>query len=79
MEAVTAGRLMMKSALLLLRNAPQLSFGRKKASRDMGKGKSGFMVIVALAALIAVIAMLYRSASHDELPDDEWLDFDIRK
>jgi hypothetical protein len=34
------------------------------------------LIVVALVVLGAIIAMLYRSASHEELPDDEWLDFE---
>lgn len=42
----------------------------------MSKGKGGIFVLVALLAVVAVIAMVYRSASNRELPDDEWFDFE---
>lgn len=42
----------------------------------MGRNRNSMLIIVALLALVAVLAMLYRSASNDELPDDEWLDFE---
>jgi hypothetical protein len=42
----------------------------------MMKGKNGLLVLVALLALIGVLAMLYRSASNRDLPEDEWFDFE---
>jgi hypothetical protein len=47
-----------------------------KASVPGGRGRIGFLVLVALLAVVAILLALYRSASHDELPDDEWLDFE---
>lgn len=38
--------------------------------------RNSLLIVVALVALGAILAMLYRSASNDELPDDEWLDFE---
>lgn len=38
--------------------------------------KNGLFLVVAVLVLGAVLAMLYRSASHRELPDDEWFDFE---
>jgi hypothetical protein len=49
---------------------------RMKASMPARRGRNGFLVLVALLAVVAVLVALYRSASHDELPDDEWLDFE---
>lgn len=41
------------------------------------EGKSNVaVIIVALAILGAILALLYRSASSDDLPDDEWFDFE---
>lgn len=42
----------------------------------MGGNRNLVLVVLALAVLGAVLAVLYRSASDDELPDDEWLDFE---
>ena len=39
-------------------------------------GRNGLILIVALLVLGAVLAMLYRSASHRDLPDDDWFDFE---
>ena len=41
-----------------------------------GRGKGSFLVLVILLALVAAAVALYRNASHDELPEDEWLDFE---
>jgi hypothetical protein len=38
--------------------------------------RNSMLIVVALVVLGAIIAMLYRSASYEELPDDEWLDFE---
>jgi len=38
--------------------------------------RNSLLIVVALVVLGAILAMLYRSASNDELPDDEWLDFE---
>jgi hypothetical protein len=38
--------------------------------------RNSLVIVVALLVLGAILAMLYRSASNDELPDDEWLDFE---
>jgi hypothetical protein len=41
------------------------------------KSKNGFMLLVAILAIVAVVvAMVYRSASNKELPEDEWFDFE---
>jgi hypothetical protein len=42
----------------------------------MGLNRNSMLIVVALIVLGAVVAMLYRSASNEELPDDEWLDFE---
>lgn len=42
----------------------------------MGKNRNSLLLLLALLVLGGVLAMLYRSANHDELPDDEWLDFE---
>lgn len=42
----------------------------------MGGNRNLLFLVVALAVLGAIIAMLYRSASNEELPEDEWLDFE---
>lgn len=34
------------------------------------------VLLVALGVLGAILALLYRSASHEEVPEDEWLDFE---
>jgi hypothetical protein len=47
-----------------------------KGTNAMTNGKNGLFLALALLVLGIVIALLYRSASHDELPDDEWLDFE---
>jgi hypothetical protein len=47
-----------------------------KASVPGGRSRNGFLVLVVLLAVVAILLALYRSASHDELPDDEWLDFE---
>jgi hypothetical protein len=41
-----------------------------------GRGKNGLLVLLALLVLAAVLTLLYRSATHRELPDDEWFDFE---
>ena len=38
--------------------------------------RNSLLIVVALLVLGAILAMLYRSASNEELPDDEWLDFE---
>ena len=41
------------------------------------KGKNGFALLIAILAIVAVVgAMVYRSASNKELPEDEWFDFE---
>ena len=42
----------------------------------MGGTRNLLFVVIALAVVGAILAVLYRSASDDELPDDEWLDFE---
>ena len=40
------------------------------------KGKNGALVLVGLLVLAGVLAMLYRTASNRDLPEDEWFDFE---
>ncbi len=47
-----------------------------KASMPTGRSRNGFLVLFVLLVVGAVLLALYRSASHDELPEDEWLDFE---
>jgi hypothetical protein len=42
----------------------------------MGGNRNLLFVVIALAVVGVILAILYRSASDDELPDDEWLDFE---
>jgi hypothetical protein len=41
-----------------------------------GGGRNAIVLVVALLVLGAVLAMLYKSASNRDLPDDEWFDFE---
>lgn len=34
------------------------------------------VLLAALGILGAILALLYRSATHEDLPEDEWLDFE---
>ena len=34
------------------------------------------VLLAALGVLGAILALLYRSARNDDLPEDEWLDFE---
>jgi hypothetical protein len=45
-------------------------------SESSGGGHNGLILLVALIVLGAVLAMLYKSASNRDLPDDEWFDFE---
>jgi hypothetical protein len=48
-----------------------------KESPPMPNARSSILMLVALIVLGAILALLYRSASNDELPDDdEWFDFE---
>jgi hypothetical protein len=38
--------------------------------------KNGLFVLLALVIIAAVVALLYRSASGDDLPDDDWFEFE---
>lgn len=42
----------------------------------MGLNRNSLFIVIALVVIGAVLAILYRSASNQELPDDEWLDFE---
>ncbi len=42
----------------------------------MGGTRNVVVLVVALGILGAILALLYRSASHEELGEDEWLDFE---
>lgn len=42
----------------------------------MGGTRNVLVLVAALAILGAILALLYRSNSREELPDDEWLDFE---
>ncbi len=45
-------------------------------SEDGGSGRNALVLVVALLVLGGILAMLYRSASNRDLPDDEWFDFE---
>ena len=45
-------------------------------SESGGGGRNALVLIVALLVLGGILAMLYRSASNRDLPDDEWFDFE---
>lgn len=45
-------------------------------SESDGGGRNTLVLVVALLVLGGILAMLYRSASNRDLPDDEWFDFE---
>ena len=45
-------------------------------SESSGGGRNALVLIVALLVLGGILAMLYKSASNRDLPDDEWFDFE---
>lgn len=45
-------------------------------SESGGGGRNALVMIVALLVLGGILALLYRSASNRDLPDDEWFDFE---
>lgn len=45
-------------------------------SESNGGGRNALVLIVALLVLGGILAMLYKSASNRDLPDDEWFDFE---
>lgn len=42
----------------------------------LGGTRNIIVLVVALGILGAILALLYRSASDEEIPEDEWLDFE---
>lgn len=42
----------------------------------MGGTRNVLVLVVALGILGVIVALLYRSVSHEDLPEDEWLDFE---